>query len=402
VLSAFGDGGFNGVAYCERRAQNSARPKRQLLHDLQWQNRLSYLSKGLNMQTQLRAFLPRLHQQQSAWTDCRLFWRLIAVAACFAAARPALANDSTAELATGGLIFVQNQDVEMRSEDLFISADQIRIRYVFVNISNKDATVLVAFPLPPVTVNQEAQNIPIRTQDPANFVEFKTMVDGQPVKTQVEQRAFALGLDRTQYLRALGIPLAPHLRSTNDTLDRLPPNKWNELVTLGLAAIETYGSGEVKPHLAPRWTLQTTFYWQQTFKAGRETVIQHNYAPTTGGSVATALGGPQPARDALTANYASKYCLDREFFAALERARKSAKSEVAPYSELRIDYILKTGANWSGPIKNFRLVVDKGDADSLVSFCGDHIKKISPTQFEMRQSDFIPAGDLVVLILKKQ
>ena len=68
-------------------------------------------------------------------------------------------------------------------------------------------------------------------------------------------------------------------------------------------------------------------------------------------------------------------------------------------SEQRIEYILTTGANWSGPIRDFRLVVDKGDARNLVSFCGNGVKKISPTQFEMRERDFMPEHNLYVLIL---
>jgi len=36
----------------------------------------------------------------------------------------ASANDSTAELATGGLVFVRNDNVEMRSEDLTSSTRQ--------------------------------------------------------------------------------------------------------------------------------------------------------------------------------------------------------------------------------------------------------------------------------------
>jgi len=43
---------------------------------------------------------------------------MLAVLSC----APARANDTTAALATGGLVFVQNPDVEMRAEDLFISA----------------------------------------------------------------------------------------------------------------------------------------------------------------------------------------------------------------------------------------------------------------------------------------
>jgi len=38
---------------------------------------------------------------------------ILAVLACV----PARANDSTAELATGGLVFTRNLDVEMRAED---------------------------------------------------------------------------------------------------------------------------------------------------------------------------------------------------------------------------------------------------------------------------------------------
>ena len=63
--------------------------------------------------------------------------------------------------------------------------------------------------------------------------------------------------------------------------------------------------------------------------------------------------------------------------------------------------MLSTGANWSGPIRRFRVVVDKGAPGNLVSFCGEGVRKISPTQFEMRKTDFVPNGNLSVLILKR-
>jgi hypothetical protein len=65
---------------------------------------------------------------------------------------PALANDTSAELSTGGLIFVRNDDVEMPSEDLAISAREVSVRYRFLNRSDKDVTVLVAFPMPDIQV----------------------------------------------------------------------------------------------------------------------------------------------------------------------------------------------------------------------------------------------------------
>src|SRR5882672_5981153 len=327
----------------------------------------------------------------------------IALAIAAAAAIPALANDSTAELSTGGLIFVHNEDVEMTSEDLAISAKEVSVRYRFFNKSEKDVTVLVAFPMPDITVEGPDQNISVPAADPVNFLAFATAVNDKPVTTKVEQRAIAAGLDRTQVLRTLGIPLAPHLASTNEALDRLPADKWDELLRIGLAEIEEYDAGQgMKKHLAARWTLQTTYYWEQTFPPRAETAIEHRYKPSVGGSVQTSLGSPDATKEPWYDEYKEKYCLDFELLAAVERARKATNSKLsAPFGEERIDYILKTGANWSGPIKQFRLAVDKGAADNLVSFCGTEVKKIGDTQFEMKKTDYTPDGNLAVLILRK-
>ncbi len=327
----------------------------------------------------------------------------IALAVAAATTVPAFANDSSAELSTGGLVFVRNPDVEMQSEDLYVSAREISVRYRFFNRSAADVTVLVAFPMPDIHVDGPDDNLSIPSDDPENFLVFTTMVNGQPVATKVEQRALALGLDRTQLLRSLGIPLTPHLNSTNETLDRLPAEKWDELVRLGIAEIEEYDAGHgMGKHLAARWTLQTTYYWEQTFPAQAEVLVEHRYKPSVGASVQTALGSPNENKEPWYEEYKDKYCFDYEFLATVERARRAVNSKTgAPYSEQRIDYILKTGANWSGPIKDFRLVVDKGDPDSLASFCAQGVTKISDTQFEVRKIDYAPDGNLSVLILKK-
>ncbi len=325
------------------------------------------------------------------------------VAAAMAAIPSAIANDSSAQLGTGGLIFVRNDDVEMRSEDLLISTKEVNVRYRFFNKSNKDVILLVAFPMPEIRIDGPADNIAIPTEDPVNLLAFSTIADGRPVTTQVEQRVYAAGLDRTQMLRGLGIPLAPHLQATSGSLDKLPREKWDDLIRIGVAEIEQYDVGQgMKDHLVPRWSLQTTFYWQQTFRAKAETVIEHKYTPSVGASVQTSLGSPSAAKEDWYSDYKQKYCLDRDFNTAIDRARREAKSQFgAPYSEERIEYVLKTGANWAGPIKNFRLVIDKGDASNLVSFCGTGVKKIGATQFEIRKDDFTPDKDLHVLILRR-
>jgi hypothetical protein len=55
-----------------------------------------------------------------------------------------MANDSTAELAAGGLVMTKNEAIELRSEDLFLSAETVRVKYRFVNTAPQDVTVTVA------------------------------------------------------------------------------------------------------------------------------------------------------------------------------------------------------------------------------------------------------------------
>jgi len=331
--------------------------------------------------------------------------RKIAIATLVAATAgiaPAAANDSSAELAIGGLTFVRNDDIEMRSEDLYISAAEIRVRYRFHNRSPRDVVLLVAFPLPEIRLDSDDANISVPTDDPVNIVGFATTADGRPVDAQVEQRVFAAGVDRTDYLRGLGVPLAPHLEAAGVALDHLPAARRDEIVKLGLAEITEFDAGKgVERHLSPRWGLRTTFHWQQRFAAGAETVIEHRYKPSVGASVQTSLGSPPSAREPWVGEYRRKYCIDQAFMGSIERVRRATKSEFGPpLSEQRIDYVLKTGANWAGPIGEFRLVIDKGEPSNLVSFCADGVRKTGATTFEVSASDFTAERELEVLIVR--
>jgi len=46
------------------------------------------------------------------------------------------------------------------------------------------------------------------------------------------------------------------------------------------------------------------------------------------------------------------------------------------------------------------MVIDKGDARNLVSFCANGVKKISPTRFEVRKTNWRPEQDLYILLLR--
>ena len=179
---------------------------------------------------------------------------------------------SSAELSTGGLIFVHNPDVEMRSEDLFVSAREVHVRYRFFNSSPRDVTVLVAFPMPEIHVDGPDEVVSVPTEDPENFLAFTTTVNGKPVATKVEQRVTAVGIDRTSCCARSEFRWRPISAAPNEALDRLPADKWQDLLRLGIAEIEEYDAGRgMQKHLAARWALQTTYYWEQTFPALAET-----------------------------------------------------------------------------------------------------------------------------------
>ncbi len=316
-----------------------------------------------------------------------------------ALATPLQANDSTAETRAGGLVLVQNRDIDMREEDLFVSADQIRVRYVFRNTAAQDRTVTVAFPLPDRDLADEQHGNVGYPSD------FRTTVDGRPMELQVQRRAFVRGTDHTALLNRLRVPISPEVVNDRNTavaaLDALPRAEQDRLVRLGVAAVEEYDAGQgMERHLAPAWTIRESWTRQQTFPAGRDVVVEHRYTPGAGGSVGTVLSIPNMRSDPDYARTVRDYCVDQAFLSGVQRlAREGGEASGGIVPERRVGYILTTGGNWRSPIGRFRLVVDKGDARNLVSFCGEGVRRISPTQFEMVRTNWRPDRDLRVLIV---
>jgi hypothetical protein len=312
----------------------------------------------------------------------RRYW----IAWVLALAAPAAANDSTAEHAAGGLVLTRSAEIDMVSEDLFVSAGEVRVRYVFRNRSPREVRTRIAFPMPDRDLALE------REMDVAYPSDFATRVDGRQVTMAVERRAFRAGADVTARLASLG--LAPD--SDGAALDSLAAAAKARLTELGLAEADEYDAGRGwERHLAPAWTVRETWHWEQVFPAGRDLVVEHSYVPGTGGSVDSALSLPGFRSSPEGRRMIAEYCVDAAFLAGVDRIVR--RTGGAP--ERRIGYVLTTGANWRSPIGSFRLVVDKGAPENLVSFCGEGVRKISPTRFEMRKANWRPDRDLKVLIV---
>lgn len=326
-----------------------------------------------------------------AFAGLLLTWPIIAVA-----------NNSIGHLSAGGIELARTNDIEMRQEELHVSMTEIRVRYRFFNKSGHDVDTLVAFPVPDLAAPSDSALVTVPEPGLDNFLDFATTVDGKPVAMEVELRAVALGVDRTERLRALGLPLSPYATAAAEVIARLPTAEREDLERIGVLRGDTYSDrpdGAMKTHYTPNWTLRSTFHWRQVFAAGKELVVEHRYRPSVGASAGTMIGMSDAGKEML-AEYEKKYCMDDAFLAAAARAQKAVRGrDGGSLMERRLSYVLTTGANWAGPIKDFRLIVDKGSERNLTSFCGKDVRKTSPTTFEMRATDYWPERNLEILLL---
>ncbi len=319
------------------------------------------------------------------------------------AAAPAFANDSSVELAIGGVTFTQSPDVSMEEEVLTITPETVTVLYRFLNQTASPVTLTVGFPLPEIDLADQDVMYAIPGSDPVNFVDFKTKIDGKPIKFDVVQRGKLGARDVTAAIRAAGLPIALIGADVQQHIAALASEVRGKLIDDGL--LIPVGSDEKGDKLyGPAWLVSTAFTRKQVFPPGQAVTVEHRYKTSLGASQDTVLRKALRNGDGMSATierYAKDYCLPDDFFRGLDKLAGADPANTARLQERRIAYVLKTGANWSGPIKNFRLIVDKGKPDRLVSFCFDNVKKISPTAFEASLENFTPTQDLKILLVGK-
>lgn len=309
---------------------------------------------------------------------------------------PALANDSAAEIALGGLVLKPSEAISLDSEDLYISPTEVRVKYRFTNTSAEDVATLVAFPLPDQKHDDTGES---GLRDFAGETNFTTLVDGKPADLTVVVQAFFKDQDISPRLVALGLPVKgmTDYDAFNAIVTTMDKTARDGLVAEGM--LVKLGD-ETSPAFESAWDVRTSVTRQQVFPAGKSIAVEHRYVPLAGGSVGGGLG-PKSRKEEWGAIQTKKFCIEKSWYGSfdMQLAKRRTDDNPAPYSEIWLGYVLKSGANWKGPIKDFRLVIDKGKANSLVSFCAEGVKKIAPTQFEVRKNNFEPTDDLNILIV---
>lgn len=317
--------------------------------------------------------------------------------------RTAAANDSSGFQSTTGIELTATDAIRMVAEDLRIGLEEVRVDYVFRNVTAAPVETLVAFPLPDLDLSQGDTapnwNFPAQGDD---FLGFRLWIDGVELKPELERRAIFQGRDVTAEVAAAGaLGMVPWRRETYDELvAALPPGAADRLRRAGLLAEGEYDD-------TPQWTLRSKYWWRQSFPAGRDLAVRHVYKPFVGlaliGRASTLdASGPVGRLVGDDAAGGDRYCLDAGTRRALAAAEAREPGNPMPFMAAEVAYILTTARNWRGPIGRFRLTLDKGDPANILSLCWDGLKKTGPTTFESVKQDFVPDRDIRLLVFLKQ
>lgn len=313
-------------------------------------------------------------------------WAAFAVAALtLTAPAPLYANDSAAVLEAGGLRLVRDAPVEILSERLYISPTQIEVDYRFRAAGDTSVTTLVAFPLPEYDLAWLGDSV---LGSPGETVQsrsdFRIWVDSVERSPKIEIKALRNGIDVTEQLESFGISVGSlDYDGLRQQMIALSPQARARLERNDI--VQWWGETEPQP----LWTLKATYYWSQTFPAATPVEVRHTYTPIAGAFFISdpELRGFEPA----------DYCMT-----GAEKRGVANRLEAAPHGALlarTVRYVLKTGANWQGPIGMFHLIVDKAESNALVSLCFEGFEKTGPTRFEATRKDYAPSRDLELLFV---
>lgn len=368
----------------------------------------------------------------------------LTMAACYAClTMSASANDSEGgTTATGGLEFLRNEHISMKSEDLFISTDLIRVEYTYENTHSEDLEIEVAFPILN-TWDEWFEN----REDFIRHLNFKTWVDGERVEwlpyygenARNVPQCRNLWLQRNEIYNRNGYCFrnmaAKVLFDNSDcTSDGIELNNHDQQLVSELLSLESQNECVAPPPLLqtinPYEGTASAFDYvdrlidpedyvsivrTQVFPANSLTKVVHEYRPDVGGSV------PQWTLDAegdLPTEGEWEKSLDAEgsyrqylfgctnfteYTSAVlywrdrwDKLLHVHEEYGAPISQNWLSYVLVTGANWNGPIGHFRLEIST-DGRQIVDTCFDGLERVSDTSLVFEATNFTPTENLSVM-----
>ena len=287
------------------------------------------------------------------------------------------------EAPAGGLLFVNHPAIVVDALELILTPAEVKANYSIRNIADKPVAILVAFQLPDIDAAASAdQPVAIPAPQSSNFVAASFLVEESPIAVEVEQRAYALGLDVSRTLESARIPLFPYSKGNDDRLTRLAPVLKSELEQRGIARSEGL-------KFEPNWVLKSTAHWRQAFQPRQTVRMSFSYRP---------IIGQQKFSPQLLESLRGPHCIDQAVESEINRRAAAKAGQVT----LRwLGFLLTSGSGLlTHPIGNFRLQIARPSIDSLVVTCRKGLRLLGPTTQELAIGDFNPDEDLSILFVE--
>jgi hypothetical protein len=314
------------------------------------------------------------------------------------------AAESLTELATGALDFVNVSDPAsfvLQNEDIYVSPKTVRIRYDIQNSGANPLDINFVFKLPDLDFSDPDTDYAIPGQDPVNFLGAGVKVNGKPAALKFSQRASFDNKDVSATLREARLALVPVGAFQNEIAAANSETR-DKLKGQGLIA-ESGVTADGAPLFFPGWMVKTSATGKLTVAPKDKVSVELEYLTSLGSSPDSVLRKAVRSQEGvndLVAQRNKDYCVDASFLGGLDKIAGADEANQARVREKRIMLSGSTGA-FSPVALDYRLVVDKGNALSLVSFCSENLKKIGATQFEWRAKNVAQNVALKFLVIEK-
>ncbi|HWG05352.1 MAG TPA: DUF4424 family protein [Beijerinckiaceae bacterium] len=332
-----------------------------------------------------------------------------ALALVLASGLPSHAQESILELPGRGLTFPKPANsaaaVTVTAMEVRINPSVTMVHYKLTNGGAATIKTTLSVSLPTLDFSDPDVAYAIPAEDPTNFIGLAARVDGKPAAFTFVQKASLNDKNISATLRQNKLDLIP-IGTFQNAVAALTPQARQALADAGLI-VESGTDADGNALYFPSWTVETSASRAFVFDPTKTVDIELTYKTSVGSSPDTVLRKAlrtEPNLSGEVTQYRQDYCIDDSFYAGLDKIAAAATANIANTAKIRekrIQFDLLDGAP-PAPIGDFRLTVDKERPDRVVSFCLDNLKRINPTTFEMRASNFTPTANLKILILGRE
>jgi hypothetical protein len=298
--------------------------------------------------------------------------RSLTVVAVVLAAAPALAQTkpaagdvpqapaepSQSSLAVGALQIGSATNLVVVGFDINVTSDTIVYSYFLKNAGSTELDLTAAVSLPELQASADrSETWLLAANDPENPVGLSITAAGAPVTTIAQVRAYALGIDRVDEIKAEHLPLIPFGPEIDKALAALAPEAADRLAALGMISLRDPAQPKAPPTVD--WSLDVVRSWRQILPPGTTTPIIVKFTPIKA-QYKMAKGDLQDLDD-----MKDDFCLKPQALGTLQSRLKGGGVWKVTGIALADD----APAHWVDSA-NPTLSVQKPSPDAIVGFCG--------------------------------